>query len=860
MKMSDKLMCGGLNLNRAMILLDKYKDEIIQIANFNYPCVSILNGNMNRFYRYVIGSIRERMQKVDAFVIENLDKLIEIIKLLHGHLKLINEISQWKQANLLKAELSMCENQLFTRNLKSVEQCKQRLDQLASEKTINVFKLQIAKQILYPKMVLVLLQDGLTVAKLEEMIQSLLNSTVCNSESKEDFMYEFDRRFADNSVDKGASKLKFYPSSKLGFIEKYGPLFNPNLNQSHTYSFILDVLMNLKSKSWDPEFSQKLFDDFLCVLESTDDSGFTWEDIIDMYKRIGSPTFSLLSLARLEYLVSTKIQRKLFTKNDMANDDFVSLFNMLLEERTKNVTETKLLVEIKAAFYAKIRELLSRTNEKGQTIEGIGLSKQIFVILNLARIQTSIGKKCPPFCDDDEKSLKEIKKAFEIEKLQTKTGADVLEKVVFELSDLQSRLALRAMAQPTSDQHVSEEVAKREKELESSVKKKLDSIKATKSEHPVVLSLKNYVHDIENRQWEATCATEIRKKIASEEKNKTKLIKSIDEILSQDAKTSTDKKLQVVQRAIDESIGEADQRDLFVIGLIETHSNNPSTKFDFNKLIDIIDFNEIIAKQEFKRLLDYTNKLSNINSQQLKYKQLVETIRKEHSKMAQNISGQFSLIGDLPKVDKTVSIVSKLVAVAVDENGEMENISMNSFSFMDKARTIRDEFTLQMNPNTTSKEDAEKFEKNFLSSIKNILQERIAIDSGLKSNDELIYATLSLIKEKIIQNRWQNLAQLFKYYLHYMNVCFVCDQLDMIKIESALKELKRAFDKVQFNSTSDEIYQLVQRAIQIYETSCIGLLFAKIQQFFQAVDTLKQECETKKNEVNISTFLITYFK
>lgn len=392
MKISMNPKCGVVNANTTMLLLDSYLNEIKQVEQLVRPSSGVLNGNMNRFYTFIINSIGSYIDTIDAYA--DIAKFIELVLLIKKHLELIDQMKLWQACGIMRPQLELLGTLISLRDLDRIDECKRRMDRMLSDPNTSVFKLPIIKQTLYPNLVLALRnRNVITPEKLNEQIEFLVNANINNPEVKEDFMFEFSCKFADSK-----QKLsKYYSLSRDGLINKYG------LDKKLDFAGILDVVLSANQPS-----ASNIFYDLVSILN--DDQTLGLDEMLVLYKKLRPSVFSSLPVSRLEYQLSERVEKSILAAVAPNNQDFADVVKDLLQERTKHIiaaanNSLKLLVEVKWALYNKLRSVLFKDKKP---VDENAL-KSIFLILRLARGRLDcVSDSPPPLNADDEAIIKKV--------------------------------------------------------------------------------------------------------------------------------------------------------------------------------------------------------------------------------------------------------------------------------------------------------------------------------------------------------------------------------------------------------------------------------------------------------------------
>ena len=206
---------GQININRTINLLLNYKLNIDSIASKDYPALSVLTGNLNRFFNLFIKSLRKRFEIFDKNLWKDLDKLIELIEIVDMQIKSINELNLWRDMKLMNHVKDLLDHIFLVRDLETIKETKLRLDSLCKNEKINIFKVEVIKEFIKPKFIEVFLNKEIKLKEFNELLSQVLNSNVVNRDTKDDFMFQLSKKI---NIKK---EVKATPLSKTGIINKY---------------------------------------------------------------------------------------------------------------------------------------------------------------------------------------------------------------------------------------------------------------------------------------------------------------------------------------------------------------------------------------------------------------------------------------------------------------------------------------------------------------------------------------------------------------------------------------------------------------------------------------------------------------
>ena len=228
---------GEKNIYRIKRLLENYKEKVLEILQFQYPAINIANGNINRFYYYIIQFINKRIynDKKDN-IWPDITHILEIVELIS---KDINDIDDLSQSKIMRQSKKLLKEH-FNYELNKIKSLIKELNDkiLASSK----YKGELIKEILQDQLLKTLINQE-SIVEYEKVRDEIFEARICSNEEKEEKLYELKSIRTDQ---------KNIGLSTNGFVTKYKLKVNKSKkNTKISEKDIFDQILNnaLKNKT-----------------------------------------------------------------------------------------------------------------------------------------------------------------------------------------------------------------------------------------------------------------------------------------------------------------------------------------------------------------------------------------------------------------------------------------------------------------------------------------------------------------------------------------------------------------------------------------------------------------------------------
>jgi len=811
----NESLIGHKNISRSKHLIQNYRTLIESIEEFKYPAVLILNGNMNRFYDLCLRALSSRLDLNDSNLWQDLDYLLEIITLLESHINSINNSSLWKKFKIMEQEDAKMRLLFSLKDLNKIKEYRLEL-----EKITGVFKIEIVKEYFQQKLVEVLLKKE-TIENFDIILQMLLSTKITNRNQKDDFIFELQL--------KCLAKKTNPSSTKIGFIEKYKQkLDQSDLNDKSEYSAILKTIF-LNEKRFDNESLICILDEFVYLLESCESMSFY--SLLNIYKVLTrAPKLKIISdlMFQLEFILSKQLEQFLnLNAAETSSKELTALLKIVLNERTKGVVDFNELIERKSAFYAKLIKLELNKNVKKSCI-----------LLSYVKGQINPNDKSSKDFNNNEKSM--LNKSFKINSNEL-SSCDVFEQVVFGLSELIYEMNFVILVDQDID---SNEKQKKIEDNQADLKSKLESIKNIKSIHAVIKGLKTWVNFLEDQQKRSNDRLKIMKQIKPGNENNF-----LNEVTLQTNAYKQEEMLIIINESLDEAFG-SDwlKRKDFILTAVKTFESRGQKDITshslFRKLIDLIDFNELIGKEMYVEMLVCLQQIESLNGDNGNKLRL--KVEKQYIDLVSRVLKEIQLIKD-SSLDQNVLLAANITTEAVKQIQKSSEMSTQNFKFLKSLFEIFRSYSLKLKDlvQIVRKEEAEKKQIMISQDFQRILKElfELNLSSFLKNDgNDFVYSVLNHLENSDPSETF------LRYFIHYFNLRVSLDwpSLDKEKIETKFKVLLRSCGKKIESDSSNKIYNLLENVSITFDSGYFYQLIKETEQFFGRLEELKKQCEETK--------------
>ena len=863
---------GQININKSINLLSNYKLTVDSIALKTYPALSVITGSLNRFFCFFIRSLRKRFEIFDKNLWKDLDKLIELIEIVEMQAKSINELNLWRHMNLMKHVMDLLEHVFLVNDLKTIKETKLKLDSLCmleEGEKINIYQVEVIKEFLFPKFIEVFLNKEISLKEFNELLNEVLNSNVANRDTKDVFMFQLCKKL---NVKK---EVKVTPLSKIGIINKYKVfLKSSKLNENSKFEDILDEIFSLKGY-YSEEIILEMFDKLIYLIETSNDIQWSSQELLSSYRKLSNEKFhrpfSLNFVSRYEYTLSKKIEDLfIYGNKNVRNsgedgevlEDFDRMLKIVLRDRILEVHKVSDLIRRKFAFYSKLIELL----ERNPSIH------KVLYLLASAKAQME-NRNVMPFTDDETKFLENY---FKINQLKERIPEEIFETIIFNLSELQSELILQQL---NEDGKIDDEKAK--KSLESELNEKMMKIKTfSMHENAVFKGLWAYVNQIETRTSNKTFTEIIVKALQLKKENFIGKVKTIFDNKANEM--SQERIFGILKNALNEKFENWTEKNKFILGALKAHDSsldsNKSNYDFFYKLIDLIDLNELIAKEEYKEMLEYIEEIDKIQKYKDKIQIIKDNVERSFSELAQRIINELSLLFEKSS-NLNVLAATKIMIHAVEGKIEL-GINIEIFLFLkelsrllsvykiesqinspkketqknSKDNKLEETSTVEKKENSEEKKSEEKdqFSNKFIKKVIELFQVQIMKISKLSEVvDDLVYDALEYVLSQIKENNFDGMERLIEDYIYYLQLRIIMnsESLQTHKIELIVKRLIQSFKCIRCTLISNGILKLTEKLAKILNLEFSERLMKYIERFYEIIETKKNECELTKEEI-----------
>ena len=339
------------NVLKTIKLLKDYKLKIDEIGNYKYPATSIINFNMNRFYDFIIISIKTSIDVDNDKMLTRWNyvaDLLELIKLLRNNLNEINNIKLWSSISIMEKEKKVFNDHIG--NIEFVEKTKNELDIIKKNKVnpISVFKLDLIEEYLQPSLINLLIFKG-TVDEFRVLKAKITDARINSCQEKDEFIFHFKYKSAVND--------KKFGICYQDFILKYGS----ELKGLKEFNFLTIFEKIFEVKVEEPEkMIASMLEYLIHLLEQP--QAWNFGDLSCLYLKLSNykirefmrfQEISIL-LNKIEILLSEKIEEIIKNKlGDKRTNEFDDEFDKNVKERIKNIEFNEKVLR-KEALYRRI--------------------------------------------------------------------------------------------------------------------------------------------------------------------------------------------------------------------------------------------------------------------------------------------------------------------------------------------------------------------------------------------------------------------------------------------------------------------------------------------------------------------------
>ena len=689
-----KAFSGKENLIQVQHLIKDYKLLVDAIGRSEYPAVAIVYGNLNRFYDFIIKSLRHRLDvdiENEKYLLlwKDIDEILALAELLQLQLKEINKSELWKDLTIVnnEEELASC----FP--IKFIKEKKAKIDDLRARRVIEIgrgigkkefgiSKIELIEEYLQPMLIEVLVrkQNENEYNKLERQI---FESNVFNSKEKEEFIFELKQI---------TSKNKTIGVCKQSFVSKYKHKLELKDSTEASFSFCtcLDRIIKVASSEVAAEggdnYAIGMLRDYVYLFERN--KTWSYDELSSIFRKLSDSKLKRLVekegisnlLNKLEYLISRNCEEVIKARlSDQKIKDFDAVFEGVLQERTKVVKgEFTEIVSRKNAFYDQVNELVNKNNKPINDKDAI---RRATFIIGFSHGGMGKDPNCRALTKDEISVLESIQSGGEIKQDHQLVPSEIYEDIIFKLSELRYDIMMASRELSlTAVEANKDKIMSKFKNIEGDFQTKRNKIKEIKSDNVLIQGLKTYITVLDRNiliQEKAQNLAKVIKK--SEEMQFIQKVKETKEELRNgdiDVRILDEKMVEVVDNSFKtkfvatDSWKEKNEFLLTVLKLYDDTQHNVEVESSghgyFFKLIDLLEFNELLSKEYFIESIQYLAIIESLKGLDKKEKnKLRESVNEKFKEYGQSLISSAKLFLEKSKDSKSVILaLNQIISVA----------------------------------------------------------------------------------------------------------------------------------------------------------------------------------------------------